>query len=141
MSSKRLVMSLRRCWETSSSFVLLYSVITVPLTRPAQVWRLFVVYNRNWYVVVLPVLVLLVNAGKLNYIQIYLPLQLLNQYPAAGYYTTWTFVVAHPGSSIFEYSHTFVTIFFVFTMVVNAACTGMFSLSVWTNTAMLIALP
>ena len=38
-----------------------------------QVWRLFVVYNRNWYVIILPVLVLLVNAGKLNRILIYPP--------------------------------------------------------------------
>jgi len=78
------------------------------------VWRLFIVYNRNWYITAPALLLLVGNA-------------------CTGYVGTWTFTHADPTDSIFQHSRSWITSFFVLTMAVNGFCTVAISYRIYST--------
>jgi hypothetical protein len=106
------------------------------LTSAVQLWRCFIVYDRNWYIAIPNALILIANACKSR--TSYSVECKADKYPGTGYIAVWYLSQATPGSNIFDHpGANLITVFFVLTMLTSVTCTGTsppFDLSIYSLT-------
>ncbi|KAH9958964.1 hypothetical protein BC827DRAFT_1216806 [Russula dissimulans] len=97
--------------KTSIAKVICLCLQTLPADL-INIWRLYVVYGKRYWVAAVPVLLVL-------------------SYAVVGFVAVWYITIARPGTDIFDVAKSWITAYFSLTVSTNVICSGAIALRIF----------